>query len=152
MANVAFEIVHRFDAPAQAVWDALIDWTGHAQWVPLTRVVVDPGDPDAVGATFTAWTGIGPLALKDRMRVTRLDWDPAAATGACEVEKLGPILTGRAGFVVTPAGSGAEMRWTEDVTVPVVPQVLGPALGKLGSTGLSFGMRRLSRSLDKPPR
>jgi len=152
MAKVAFEIVHRFDAPAQVVWDALIDWAGHADWVPMTRVAVDPGDPTAVGATFTAWTGPGPLALEDRMRVTRLDWDPVTMTGTCEVEKLGPVLKGTAGFTVAPAGTGAELRWVEDVTVPVAPQFTAPVVGKLGAAGFSFGMRRLAKSLASRPR
>jgi len=151
MANVAFEIVHRFDAPAHTVWEALIDWAGHADWVPMTRVDVEPGDPATVGATFTAWTGLGPLALQDRMRVTRLDWDPADATGACEVEKIGPVLTGRAGFTVTPVGSGCELRWTEDVTVPVVPQLFSPIVGKLGAVGFSLAIRRLAKSLGTKP-
>jgi len=151
MAKVAFEIVHHFDAPAQAVWDALIDWPAHADWVPMTRVEVEPGDPAAVGATFTAWSGPGPLALKDRMRVTRLDWDPVAASGTCEVEKLGPVLTGRAGFTVIPSGTGAEMRWIEDVKVPGVPQFLAPVFAKLGAAGFSFGIGRLAKSLANRP-
>lgn len=151
MAHVAFEVVHRFNAPSQVVWDALIDWPGHAEWIPMTRVAVDPGDPAAVGATFTAWSGPGPLALEDRMRVTQLDWDPGARSGTCEVEKLGPVLKGTAGFSVVPSGSGTELRWVENVTVPVVPQFLAPVVSKLGSAGFSFGMRRLATLLDRRP-
>ena len=60
MAAVEFEVVRRFEAAARTVWDELIDWSGHAQWVPMTRVEVDAGDPTVVGATFTAWTGPTP--------------------------------------------------------------------------------------------
>jgi len=148
---VAFEVVHRFDAPVRTVWDALIDWPGHAEWIPMTRVAVDPGDPTAVGATFTAWSGPGPLALEDRMRVTQLDWDESAGSGSCEVEKLGPVLKGTAGFTVAPSGAGTELRWVENVTVPVVPQFLAPVVGKLGAAGFSFGMRRLAKLLGTRP-
>ena len=58
MADVQCEVIHEFDVPARAVWDALVDWKGHEDWIPLTDVVVDGDDPTAVGTTFTATTGI----------------------------------------------------------------------------------------------
>ncbi|MBT6444851.1 MAG: SRPBCC family protein, partial [Acidimicrobiaceae bacterium] len=66
MAKVVFTVNHHFAADPQAVWDELADWAGHANWIPATRVEVAPGDPLAVGAEFTAWTGYGPLKLEDR--------------------------------------------------------------------------------------
>jgi uncharacterized protein YndB with AHSA1/START domain len=149
MAAVTFEVVHRFDASAESVWDELIDWRGHAAWVPMTRVAIGAGDPHAVGATFTAWTGPGPLALEDRMRVTTLDWDPGTSSGRCEVDKLGPVLRGTASFTVEPVTGGSLVRWIEDVTVPVVPQLLSPVVAWIGATGFRLGMRRLAALLDR---
>ena len=152
MARVSFEVVHRFDAPAETVWDALIDWSFHAEWVPMTRIEMGPGDSATVGATFTAWTGPGPLALKDRMRVTKLDWDSNTSSGTCEVDKLGPVLKGRAGFTVIPAGTGSELHWTEDVSVRLVPKLLAPVVGRLGAAGFRHGLRRLAQLLPgRPP-
>jgi hypothetical protein len=152
MAQVRFEVHHRFAAPARAVWDELVDWAGHAAWIPMTRVVVDPvdGDPTAVGSSFTAWTGPGRLALEDRMRVVEAAWDDEAGAGRCTVDKLGPVLTGQAGFTVAGADgapTGSDLRWWEDVTVPHLPQALAPVAARLGAAGFRLGMRRLARRL-----
>ena len=152
MARVCFEVVHRFEVPTETVWDALIDWSFHAEWIPMTRVEIGPEDPACVGATFTAWTGPRPLALEDRMRVTVLDWDPNTRSGTCEVDKLGPVLKGRAGFTVVPADNGSEMRWIEDVSIRRLPKLLAPAVGRLGAAGFRHGLRRLDRLLPgRPP-
>jgi hypothetical protein len=145
MGHVAFEVVHQFQAPARVVWDELIDWKAHEQWVPMTRVEVGPGDPHQVGATFTAWTGPWKLALKDMMRVVTLDWIEDDQHGHCEVDKLGPVLKGRAGFTVRPSGSGSEVAWVEDVTVPYVPRILTPIVAKLGAAGFRLGMKKLAK-------
>ena len=92
MAKVVFTVNHHFAADPQAAWDELADWAGHANWIPATRVEVAPGDPLAVGAEFTAWTGYGPLKLEDRMRVAAIDWQPDQQRGTCTVVKLGPVL------------------------------------------------------------
>jgi hypothetical protein len=151
MALVAFEVVHQFDAASPVVWRELTDWRRHADWVPMTRVEVGPGDPTSVGSTFTAWTGPGPVALEDRMRVTVLDWDETSTTGRCEVAKLGPVLKGRAGFTVSPAGTGSEVRWLEEVTVPLVPRLLAPLVGGVGAAVFRLGMRRLGRLVGGRP-
>jgi uncharacterized protein YndB with AHSA1/START domain len=147
MANIEFTVPYRFEAPAKPVWDELVDWAGHAAWIPATRVEVAPGDPTAPGATFTAWTGIGKLSLEDRMRVVSCDWDDASQSGACEVEKLGPILLGRAAFTVTADGDGARLEWVEDVRVKRVPQFVAPVAAKIGALGFKQGMRKLAKLL-----
>ena len=86
----------QFDCTAYEVWRELVDWKAHEEWIPATGVDVEPGDPTAVGSSFTAYEGFGPLALKDQTRVVLCDWDETASSGKCEVEKLGPVLRGRA--------------------------------------------------------
>jgi carbon monoxide dehydrogenase subunit G len=147
MATVRFEVRTSFDADPRRVWDEMIDWKGHEAWIPATRVHVDGEDPTAIGATFTAWTGIGPLSLEDRMRVTRCEW--ADDRGDCEVEKLGPVLRGRAGFTVKPEGHGCVVVWVEDVTVPYLPRALAPVLARLGAAGFRIGMRRLAKIIAR---
>lgn len=149
MAAVRFEVRSSFDAPPRRVWDEMIDWKGHERWIPATRVEIDPGDPTAVGATFTAFTGYGPLTLEDRMRVERCAWDDAASTGDCEVEKLGPVLRGRAGFTVKPEGGGSVVVWLEDVTVPYVPGFASPLVAKAGALGFRLGMRKLAKLVER---
>jgi hypothetical protein len=145
-ADVRFEVHYRFDAEPRTVWDELVDWKGHEAWIPATRVQVDPGEPTAVGATFTAFTGYRPLVLEDRMRVSRCEWDDRAGTGHCEVEKLGPILTGRAGFTVEGGDDDrAVVCWTEEVTVPYAPGFSAPLVGWVGALGFRVGMRKLAK-------
>ena len=51
------------------------------------------------------------------MRVSKIDWDATAGRGECEVEKLGQVLSGTAGFVVEPDPLGSRIEWFEDVDV-----------------------------------
>jgi len=156
MAHVHFELTHDFDAPPQVVWDELIDWKGHEEWIPSTDVDVhSAGDEHGIGGEFTAWSGPAPttaigrkLSLEDRMRVDELDFDETASTGSCRVSKLGPTLTGWASFTVEPHGGGTRMLWVEDVKVPYAPQFLAPVFAKLGIGGFRFGMKRLAKMLD----
>ena len=147
MARVSFNVRHDFEAPVRALWDELVDWKGHEAWIPMTRVDVEAGDQTEVGFEFTAYSGPGPLALKDRMRVAECHWDDATRTGRCSVEKLGPVLTGRAGFTVEPDGDGSSIDWFEDVDVKHLPGFLAPIVGKLGAAGFRLGMKRLARVL-----
>lgn len=149
MASVKFDVVHRFSAPARVVWDELIDWKGHEDWIPATTVEIHTeGDPTLPGAEFTATSGYGPLALPDKMRVVHCEWDDTAGTGDCEVEKLGPVLTGMAGFTVTPKANGSELVWIEDVEVRHLPSFLSPIAKVLGAAGFKLGMRKLARKLS----
>lgn len=148
-AAVRFEVRTSFDAKPRRVWDEMIDWKGHEAWIPATRVDVPEGDATAVGAEFTAFTGYGPLTLEDRMRITRCAWDETSSIGDCEVEKLGPVLRGRAGFTVKPEGAGCVVVWLEDVTVPYAPGFAAPVVAKLGAAGFKVGMRKLAKIVER---
>lgn len=150
MAQVHFDVRHEFSAASETVWRELVDWQGHGAWIPMTRMEVEPGEPTAPGARFTAFTGLGPLALEDRMEVVDCDWDETAGKGSCTVAKLGPILKGRASFTVTPTGERTSVvDWHEDVTVPRTPQFLAPVIARVGALGFKSGMRRLGRRLAR---
>lgn len=149
MASITFTVTHEFDAPPQIVWAEMIDWEGHGAWVPATRVEVDGPDSQAVGATFTGYTGYGPLTLVDRMRVSEIGWDDSAGKGECVVEKLGPVLRGTAGFTVSERGEGSRVDWFEDVTVPYLPGFLAPIVSKVSALGFSLAMKRLAKVIDR---
>jgi carbon monoxide dehydrogenase subunit G len=149
MARIEFDVQHHFVQPAEVVWDDLVDWERHGDWIPATKMEVEPGDPTEVGREFTARTGVGPLVLVDRMRVVRCDWDDATSSGSCQVEKLGPVLHGRAEFTVSPDGAGAKVDWVEDVVVDRLPQFLAPVAGKFGALGFKQGMRGLAKQLTR---
>lgn len=143
MAAVSFNVRYEFDAPVRALYDELVDWKAHEAWIPMTRVEVGPGDQTEIGFEFTAFTGVGPLALKDHMRVAECSWDDGSDTGRCTVEKLGPVLAGRAGFTVTERGDGSSIDWFEDVDVKYLPRLLSPIVAKMGAFGFRQGMKRL---------
>ncbi len=148
MAKIRFDVRHRFDQSAKAVWDELVDWEGHANWIPATKMEVEPGDPTEVGREFTARSGFGPVALVDTMRVVSCDWDDTTDSGDCEVEKIGPVLVGRAGFTVAPDGDGSVVDWVEDIEMRRLPQFLAPIAAKLGAAGFKQGMKGLSKQLS----
>jgi len=147
MAQIRFDVRHRFEQPPEMVWNELVDWGRHEEWIPATTIEIEPGDPTEVGREFTALTGFGPLALPDRMRVVQCDWDPEASTGDCVVDKLGPVLRGQAGFTVAPDGDGAVIDWFEDVAVRYVPQFTAPLGGWIGAFFFRQGMRKLAKNL-----
>jgi hypothetical protein len=147
MARVRFELTRRFETSARELWDELVDWPGHGAWIPATTIEGTDGDPTQVGYAFTAWTGLRPIALEDRMRVTRCDWNAPDERGVCEVEKLGPILRGTAGFSVRADGTASVLVWYEDVAVPYLPGFLSPVAASGGRLGFTLALRRLAKVL-----
>lgn len=126
----AFTIERVSSASPEAVWRVVTDWAGYAEWMPLTRMRVDPG-PTRVGLGFAGLSGLGPLRFADSMIVT--DWSPPGATGVgrFRVRKTGRLLDGWADVRVQPgaAGAGSLLVWTEEISLR--PALLGRALAGL---------------------
>ena len=145
MARVRFTVTRDLSLPADAVFAELIDWKAHEDWVPLTKVVIHSGDGGA-GTEFTATSGLGPLALPDRMRIDSLD----AETMTVHVTKLGPVLTGTVELKVTPTGaSSCRLDWFEDVRVPVLPQFLATPVGAAARQGFTTSIKKMAKKLAK---
>lgn len=144
MANVYFTVTRDLPLPADVVFDELIDWKGHANWVPMTRVEVLNGD-GGPGTVFVATTGLGPLALPDRMRVDELD--PVAMTA--RITKVGPVLSGVVDLSVTrTSATTCRLDWVEDIRVPGVPQFLAKPLAAAARKGFQTSITRLSALLS----
>lgn len=145
MARVRFTVTRDLNLPADAVFAELIDWKAHEDWVPLTKVVIHSGDGGA-GTEFTATSGLGPLALPDRMRIDSLD----AETMTVHVTKLGPVLTGTVELRVTPTGAtSCRLDWFEDVRVPVLPQFLATPVGAAARQGFTTSIKKMAKKLAK---
>ena len=145
MARVRFTVTRDLNLPADAVFAELIDWKAHEDWVPLTKVVIHSGDGGA-GTEFTATSGVGPLALPDRMRIDSLD----AETMTVRVTKLGPVLTGTVELKVTPTGtSSCRLDWFEDVRVPALPQFLATPVGAAARQGFTTSIKKMAKKLAK---
>ena len=141
MANVHFTVTRDLPLSARDVFDELIDWKGHAEWVPLTRVEMLRGD-GGPGTEFVATTGIGPVALPDRMRVDELD--PVAMTS--RITKIGPVLSGVVHLSVTSTGeNSSRLEWVEDIRVPGVPQFLAKPVAAAARKGFQVSITRLAR-------
>lgn len=104
---------------ASEAYTLLCDWGDHGRWVPLTKVVV------LDESSFTAFTGVGPLVLKDEMVVLSKNDQERKVL----IRKAGPVLTGTAGFSVRSFSKGScVVTWEESLRVPLVPGFLAPAL------------------------
>lgn len=140
MANVYFTVTRDLPLPADVVFDELIDWRGHAKWVPMTRVKVLSGD-GGPGTVFVATSGIGPVALPDRMRVDQLD--PVEMT--VSITKIGPVLTGVVHLSVTSTGDRtSRLDWVEDIRVPGLPQFLAKPVGVAARKGFETSITRMA--------
>jgi hypothetical protein len=143
VANVYFTVSRDLTQPASVVFGELIDWTGHAKWVPLTRVKVLSGD-GGPGTEFVATTGIGPFALPDRMRVDELD----AAAMTVRITKVGPLLTGLVHLSVTSTDeTTSRLEWVEDIRVPGVPQFLAKPVAAAARKGFQTSITRMAALL-----
>ena len=60
------------NAPAPVVFAAFTAWEKQSEWIPFTKVRVIEGD-GGEGSLIEAVTAIGPAALRDEMRVVRMD-------------------------------------------------------------------------------
>lgn len=147
MADVRFRVTRTLDLPAQAVFDELVDWAGHAAWVPLTRVRIEAGD-GGPGTVFVATSGFGPLALADRMRVDALDHEARTV----RVTKVGPVLSGTVDLAVEAlGGSRSQLDWYEDIRVPGLPQLLARPVAAAARLGFGVSITRMAKQLATRP-
>jgi hypothetical protein len=143
MANVYFTVTRDLALPASVVFDELVDWRGHATWVPLTRVKVLSGS-GGPGTEFMATSGLGPIALPDRMRVDELD--PVAMT--VHITKIGPLLSGVVQLSVISTGDNtSRLEWVEDIRVPGVPQFLAKPVAAAARKGFETSITRMAALL-----
>lgn len=143
-SRVVFELTRVIGLDATTAWTMLTDWAGHADWVAMTTVDVDPNDP----RRFTAWSGpTRRLALEDRMVAVEEHFDAESGTGRCLVHKLGPVLVGEAEFTVAPgtAARTSVVHWREDVHVPYLPSPLSGIVGRLGALFFGRGLVRMEK-------
>lgn len=133
-----FELVRVVPADAEATFAVVGDLTAYGQFVVATTLSTDPL-PIGEGWCFTARTGIGPLAVVDRMTVTA--WDPPHRFA---VRKLGPVLDGWADVRVAEGAAGTTVRWREEITVR--PRWLGRRLTVVTDP---VNRRLFGRALDR---
>ena len=109
-----FTLTRESALPADELWARVAALADHAETVPLTTTLADPGEP-ALGWRFTVRTAIGPLRFDDPMVVE--EWD---APRRWRIRKTG-TLQGWAEAVVTPYAGGSRLAWTEELWLDGVP-------------------------------
>jgi len=140
-SRVVFSLSEELPLTPRQAWDRLVDWGTHGEWIPMTRVDVDPADPNR----FVAYSGARPLVLEDRMHATSLDFDGERGEG--HVDKLGPVLVGTATFTVVPGPTEGTclVGWTEDVHVPHLPGFAAGLVGTLGRQMFAVAIKRMAK-------
>jgi hypothetical protein len=146
------EVVARVDvaAPPQAVWDKLIDWPSHGEWMVLTKVEPTTDDEHGVGAGIVGVTGVGPIVFKDPMTVTA--WQPPPAEVArCEVAHMGSVIRGAGAFEVESTPTGSRIVWTEWVRLPfgLLGDVGWLAVRPVAALFLRISLLRLAKLVEK---
>ncbi|MEV4707558.1 SRPBCC family protein [Actinoplanes sp. NPDC049316] len=86
------------DAPAPRVFAAFLNWEKQSEWIPFTKVRVVEGD-GGEGSLIEAITAIGPAALRDELRVVRVD-----APYELRVVHCGTVLRGPGSMRCTAMG------------------------------------------------
>lgn len=138
---MVFSLSEQLPLSPQQAWDRLVDWGTHGEWIPMTRVDVDPADPNR----FVAYSGVKPLVLEDRMHATSLEFDGTSGEG--HVDKLGPLLVGTASFAVVPGPTDDTclVGWTEDVHVPHLPGFATGLVGFIGRQMFAVAIKRMAK-------
>lgn len=100
------------DAQADDVWAVVGNLREHERLIPLTRITA----PDRGARAGDSVVAVSVRVVVDRMTVLSVREAPQGARWA-ELEKTGPLLTGRAHVAVRPWGPGRTLVvWAEDVT------------------------------------
>lgn len=131
-------------APAEDVWRTVTDWPGQGEWMFATRVrTTSGGDGRALGATLSAVTGVGPLAVTDTMEIT--EWDPPRR---CVVRHTGAVIRGDGIFEVEPLGPArSRFLWSELLELPfgAVGRFGWPLVRPAMRLGVARSLRRMAR-------
>jgi len=147
--SIRLEVSAETNAPVQAVWDVLIDWTGQSRWIPLTTVRVITDHEVGVGVRAEALSGVRlgriPLGLLDRFIVT--GWSPPTAdTAELEILHLGPYFTGDGVFRLIGHDGLTTVSCTEVFSIPGGRPLEWPA--RLALPALRAGLARSLRALS----
>ncbi len=138
-----FEASRVLPYSADAVFAELVDWRGHAEWVPLTRVEITAGE-GGEGTEFIATSGVGPAALPDRMQVVSLDREARTAV----IDKLGPLLTGTVTLRVLPVTDWtSRVEWIEDIAVRGLPGLLTRPTARAARFAFERSLVRMARHM-----
>lgn len=105
----------RLNCTIEDAWRELTDWESQAEWMADADSVSVEGARAGVGATVRVRTRLYNVpAFTERLEVTT--WDPPRRLDIAHRS----IVKGVGVWKLEPDGDGVVFTWTEDVTLPVV--------------------------------
>jgi uncharacterized membrane protein len=134
------------DAPADRVFAAFMDWEGQSEWIPLTKVSVVEGD-GGEGSLVLAVTALGPAALRDELRVVRVD-----APYEVRVVHCGKVLRGPGSMRCTPmAGDRTQVVLHEWFHLPggAAGKLAWPVLWPGSKIGFTGALRKFAKLVEQ---
>jgi hypothetical protein len=132
-------------APAAKVFAALTDWPRQGEWIPFTKVRVLSGD-GGEGSQIEAVTQVGPAAVRDLMRVVKVD-----PPFELRVVHHGRVLRGPGVLRCTQLGADrTQVVWHEWFQLPAgnAGRVAWPLLWPGSKAGLTGALRRFARLME----
>jgi uncharacterized membrane protein len=132
-------------APVARVFAGFLAWERQGEWIPLTTVRVLEGD-GGEGSRIEAITTVGRAALRDEMRVDRID-----APYEIRVVHTGAYLRGPGVIRCTPlAGNRTQVVWHEWFQLPagLAGQLAWPLLWPGSKASLNLALRRFARLVE----
>ncbi|MGW3618373.1 SRPBCC family protein [Micromonospora arida] len=134
------------EAPAERVFAALLAWERQSDWIPFTRVRVVEGD-GREGSRIEAVTALGRAALRDEMRVVRVD-EPYEIG----VVHHGQLLRGPGVLRCTQLDRDrTQVVWHEWFHLPGGPagRLAWPVLWPGSKLGLTQALKRFARLVEQ---
>ncbi|WP_428962089.1 SRPBCC family protein [Micromonospora fluostatini] len=134
------------DAPAERVFAAFTAWERQSEWIPFTRVRIVEGD-GGEGSLIEAVTALGPAALRDEMRVVRVD-----APYEVSVVHCGKLLRGPGVLRCTPLAEGrTQVVWHEWFHLPggTAGRVAWPVVWPGSKFSLTQALRKFGRLVEQ---
>ncbi len=134
------------NAPATQVYAAFTNWESQGKWIPFTTVRVTDGD-GGVGSTIEAVTAVGPAALRDIMRVEKLD-----PPYQVRVLHTGKILKGPGIMRLTEmTGGRTQMVWHEWFQLPkgIAGRAAWPLLWPTSKVSLTQALKRFAKLVEQ---
>jgi uncharacterized protein YndB with AHSA1/START domain len=133
------------NAPAGAVFKALIAWERQSDWIPFTTVRLVDGD-GGEGSSVEAVTQVGPAVIRDEMRVVKVD-----PPYEIRVVHYGKVLRGPGVMRCTPMGQGrTQVVWHEWFHLPggTAGKVAWPVLWPGSKVSLTQALKRFARMVE----
>ncbi|MGE3287995.1 MAG: SRPBCC family protein [Pseudonocardia sp.] len=148
MTRVELAVPVEVGVPAAVLWRSVTDWEHQGEWMLATTVRRTGGDGRSPGSTWSAATGVGPLAVVDTIELVELvEGGPWRAT----VRHTGKVVRGDGIFTVEALGP-ARSRFTVAEHLDLPGGLLGlacrSAVRTVGWLGLEVSLRRLARRVE----